>query len=223
MEKKFSYKSPKPISIAVIVFASITILFSIASIVGSVIEKNIYENYDGSATAEQLTEEDFATISSIVLNIDIPSLLFFIVAIVLYLAWIYRIHANGLVLQLEKVKNYPGWAVTFYLLPFVNMVVPLISLVQIDKSSVKKIKEVENKSIKRKSFVVYTWWILFWASYFVSIAGSFGGDETLQSMIEQIPYVIASEIIYIVSGLLFLYVVYSFTKTQEKVASLKKK
>ncbi|MDA3129242.1 DUF4328 domain-containing protein [Aliibacillus thermotolerans] len=223
MEKKHIYKSPKPISIVVMVFASITILFSIASIVASTIEKNIYENYDGNATVEQLTEEDFSTISSIVLNIDIPSILFFIAAIALYLVWIYRIHANGIALQLEKVRNYPGWAVTFYLLPLINMIVPLLSLLQIDKSSAKLVSEREKSPQKRKHAIIFIWWILFWTSYFVSLAGSFGGDETIQSMKEQVPFMIASEIMYIVSGLFFLYVIHYLTNIQVRIASHQKK
>ncbi|MFB4162879.1 DUF4328 domain-containing protein [Alteribacillus sp. JSM 102045] len=217
MEKDYTFKPPQKLSKWVITFIVICLVFSIASIIGSVIEWNTYNQYSANDTFENLAPQDMAKVAAVAVGVHLPKTFFFIVSILIFLLWIYRIHQNGRALQYEGTIYAPGWSVSFYLIPLVNLVLPLLSLIHLHKGGTNRASEVQKSEIQPKVWLIYAWWILFWSSYLLSIPGNLGAEEeTFEQLQGELPSFIASEVIYFIAGVFLIFVVKKVTSVQEK-------
>ncbi len=218
MENSYTYKSPQTLSKWVITFIIISLIFSIASIIGSMIEWNTYNQYSASDTFENLAPQDMAKVAAVAVGVHLPKTFFFIVSILIFLIWIYRVHQNGRALQLDGSIYAPGWSVAFYLIPLVNLVLPLLSLLHLHKGGAKR-ADIQKSEEPPKVWLIYAWWILFWSSYLLSIPGNLGAEEeTFAQLKGEIPSFLASEVIYFIAGVFLIFIVKKVTKVQEKAA-----
>ncbi|WP_240374770.1 DUF4328 domain-containing protein [Bacillus piscicola] len=218
MNNTFTFKSPKKTAVWSIAFIVATLMFSTGSMVGSIMERNIYESYPAAASFSQLADADKQTLAIITAGVDIPKTIFFIVSICVFFIWVYRVHANGHALQLNGIINVPGWAVTVYMIPVVNLVIPLISLLHLHKSSVSRASANINSSIKSGTWNIYAWWILFWGSYLAALPGNMTAvGDTVELLRKPLPFFIISDVLYIVSGIFLIIVIRKITAVQEKL------
>ncbi|SFE71630.1 DUF4328 domain-containing protein [Alteribacillus iranensis] len=215
----FTYKSPKVLTTISTLFIGLTLLLSLASLYGSITEWNIYSHYEQQASFDQLSQEDKDTLAIIVAGADLLKTLFFILSIVFFLMWTYRVHRNGNALKLDGIVNAPGWSVTVYFIPLVNVLMPLITLLHLHKSGTKRASEQSDKTIKPRNWVMYAWWVLFWGSYLVSLPASFGSsDDTIGELREQLPFFMVSETFYFLAGMFLIWTIRKVTSVQEIAA-----
>ncbi|SDH95076.1 protein of unknown function [Alteribacillus persepolensis] len=220
METNYTYKPLKTISKWSITLIVLCLLFSVAAVIGSLVEWSTYSQYSGNDQMEDLTPSDLTTISAITVGIHLPKTFFFIVSLIVFLVWIYRAHANGRALQLDGTIYTPGWSAAFYLIPIVNIVLPLLSLLHLHKGGVKRANSVQKEQIQSKVWMIYTWWVLYWSSYLLSIPNGISETDAVLSDIQgEIPSLIFSEILYFAAGIFLIFVIKNVTAVQERAAS----
>ncbi|MFC5712604.1 DUF4328 domain-containing protein [Thalassorhabdus alkalitolerans] len=199
-----------------VIFIVLTIVFSIISIAASLIEAGIFNAYDPGTTFDQISSSDMETLGMISLFIHLPNTLIFMVSIVFYLFWLYRMHENARIMDLEGVVYTPGWGVAFYFIPLVNLVLPLISMFHLYTSHLKQ--KNNNQPNKGHTLIIFVWWITFISSYLASNPVNFWTEgETIEFLLNDTQNFIVSEVLFVLSGICLLIVMRRLTALQKEL------
>ncbi|PSL50986.1 uncharacterized protein DUF4328 [Salsuginibacillus halophilus] len=221
-----TYQSGRKRMITASIFIILTILTSAAAIAAGMYEWSVYTSYDSSTPIETVYAET-----------NDPWLLFafltqglatfvFTVAGIAFLVWLHRIHKNAKALQIPGIIYPANWAVTFYFLPFVNFVLPFISMLHMYKNHYKEAVEHKTSSVKSRTGKLYIWWISF-ASYFAIMFISHfliinpltytEEAETVGTAILEIQTSSISRGALIISGIFLILIMKQLTKKQDDI------
>lgn len=96
------------------------------------------------------------------------------VAIVLFLIWIYRAHANLQRFQLERLEFTPGWTVGYFFIPFANLVYPYRAMQEIWKGSSSETPPDDSEAWQDQpgSKLVIYWWVAYLLNNFAWLASN---------------------------------------------------
>lgn len=97
------------------------------------------------------------------------SMLLFVAAMIGILLWLHRARQNLVDAGLEELRYSPGWSVGSFFVPFVNFVVPFLSMRELYNRSHGEIPELAQSSVSS----VASWWtchvvgslVLIWTSF----------------------------------------------------------
>ncbi|MBB6448407.1 hypothetical protein HNR44_000356 [Geomicrobium halophilum] len=146
-------------------------LFALAFSISSLYEWFVLAEYPPETTPGELRSDTVETLGFLSLVIILPRIIFLLATAVFFLIWIYRIHENAYALQLEGSIYTPGWAVSFYLIPFVNFFLPLVSTLQLTKAQANALNRKSNKG------TIVIWWLLFLFSMLIAASRGFFTEE----------------------------------------------
>jgi hypothetical protein len=120
----------------------------------------------------------------------IAQFLLFLVAMVVALRWIYLANANARALGAQDMMVSPGWAVGFFFVPLMNLVMPYVMMRELWKASAKP----GDWQIEPSPGAILLWWIFWVAAGVTSVIGFQLSFELGR----------AGEIFYFVSDLFFI-------------------
>lgn len=149
--------------------------------------------------------------------------LVFLITVVVYLIWVYRAYRNLPVLRAVEVSTSPGCAVGFHFIPFAQFYFIYRSMREIWLGShPQDLYAIRSPMIKHLvgAPLVGFWWGLYliggFSASFASNLSEFAQKQHSASMmINSILIDIASHVVFIAAGLLFVTIVYLVTLYQE--------
>ena len=110
----------------------------------------------------------------------IPGLLTWAVIIV-WLIWQHQATANLWARGYPGLKTSPGWAVGWWFIPFANLAMPLVSMLELDRRS------TPDGSPRQGGGVLGWWWAAWIASSTVPVFGLLGaGFRAISDMVQEI-------------------------------------
>lgn len=112
------------------------------------------------STVGELSSPQVQLPATLQVGIVVLGVLLSMVAGVVYLIWLYRAYQNLPALGVGKLEASPGWAVGYYFIPFLNLVRPYQTMVEIVRGSAPQ-TDAMNGNV-RTSIVGWWWagWIL---------------------------------------------------------------
>lgn len=157
--KVFEWKDPRPLTFAVTAAMVVSILQSLMQIVIALASTR----YGHPLIAIAGTP----LIWSAILIANWIVLLAVLAGDVIGVFWILRVSKNAHVLKGRNLDNSPMFAALWwYLIPFMSLFKPLVSLSEIwDVSAIDR--QLQNKY----KFVLYAWWISFFVNFIILFAG----------------------------------------------------
>jgi hypothetical protein len=90
---------------------------------------------------------------------------------VFYFLWIYRAAKNLSTFNVGKPKYSPGWSVGWFFIPFANIVMPLLIMLEIlKKSAARNLADLTGREQKQPSPLwIMLWWVLSLAPFVFAI------------------------------------------------------
>lgn len=141
-----------------------------------------------------------------------------IVAIVLTLFWTHRAYSNLSPLKARQLEASPGWAVGYWLIPFVNLLKPFQVMREIWHGSDPQIEE-NNLYYRQKAGtpeLIGFWWGLFLVSGIaISVSNIMAGNETRGESTFFPTALVLSQLLRTGAALLIILIVREITKRQE--------
>ncbi|SDI56348.1 DUF4328 domain-containing protein [Natribacillus halophilus] len=207
------YQDPSGAKKRLLALMLITTLFAFAFSISSFYEWYVLADYDPRATPEDLSNDTMQTLGLLSLVIVMPRMLLFIVTAVFFLIWVYRMHENAHALQLDGNISSPGWAISAYIIPFINFFMPLVSLVQLAKSQAAQL------NVQTKNVWLVSWWLLFLFSMLMAATRGFFSEEgaTVETLRNDALTTGVSEFTLFLSGCLVWMVISRLTNQQVEI------
>lgn len=205
-------------SVIVRILLVIAILFGIGSLMSDV---RLYDLGSKIITGKRLTQTEQWQAET--LDRDMAYLaqtqkgLYFITG-VLFLFWIYCVHGNLPALGARHLRFTSGWAVGWFLIPFMNLIRPYQVVQEIWKASNPFYTDDHSWKTTRSSPLIRWWWILFLMSI---IPGNFATkvmsfEETQEVILGMLWVKIGSDGLYFLSAILAFRVVGSINARQKE-------
>jgi hypothetical protein len=136
--------------------------------------------------------------------------LLFIAAFVAALRWIYLANSNARALGAQDMMVSPGWAVGWFFVPLMNLVMPFMMMRELWKASAKP----SDWQLEPAPAAILLWWVLWVASAITSLIA-------LQlSMNPEAGAGAASEFLYLLSDLVFIPAVLLFAWLIGKIEAM---
>lgn len=157
-------------------------------------------------------------IDSLRMSVGLLSFAVQIATIVVFCMWIYRAHDNLALLGVEGCKYTPGWAVGFFFVPILNLVRPLQVVQEIWKASDPRIPPGSPEWMYNGNSALAGFWWAFWLT--ANITANIGLRMTMSeaSSLEElrlgVGIEIASDLAYLVAGLLVIILIQLIMKRQ---------
>jgi hypothetical protein len=151
------------------------------------------------------------------LGVESAAIWVIVAAIILWLIWQYRAHANLRALGVGELKYTPGWAVGWWLIPFANIVMPFLTMRELWKASDPEAGSID--WLGRPTTALLGLW---WAGRLITqilIQIGFAFDKSLRSIGDlrtEAWFFIAGNILLIVTGVLAILLVRSIDDRQAK-------
>jgi hypothetical protein len=151
------------------------------------------------------------------LGVDLALIWVIAAAIIVWLIWQHRAHANLRALGVGELKYTPGWAVAWWLIPFANVVMPFLTMRELWKASDPEAGSID--WVARRTTALLGFW---WAGRLVThlfIQIGFAFDENLRSIGDlrvEAWFFIAGNLSLIVTGVLAILLVRSIDDRQAK-------
>lgn len=130
----------------------------------------------------------------------IVQFLLFIVAAIVALRWIYLASANARALGAQDMMVSPGWAVGWFFVPLMNLVMPYMMMRELWKASAKP----GDWQIEPSPAAILLWWILWVAS---GVTGVIGFRMSLEPELSEGG---AAEFVFMLSDLCFIPALFLF-------------
>lgn len=141
------------------------------------------------------------------INMDLPlQLLLYVLAA----CWIYQAVYNVNVRGAAGVGK-PGWVVTWFMMPVVNLVSPVFYMSRIWRASI----DVRDWEQRRAPALLWAWW-LAWVARLGTIRLRVDLNETLEREIHRYKMIIAEDVIWLLSLVLFVIVIYRVSQAQQR-------
>lgn len=142
----------------------------------------------------------------------------FVVTGIAWLVWHHRAQANLHALGVRGLQYTPGWAVGWWLIPFANLFKPFQTVREVWKAS-----EPSPAWRSTRTWPVIGWW---WAGWVVAnVIGRIAltlfreDPDTVESLIEGNRWIVAGEIVTVVTAILAIGIVRAVIARQSELAS----
>ncbi len=135
---------------------------------------------------------------------------------VVYLVWLYRAYQNLPALGVTKLDASPGWAVGHYFIPFVNLVRPYQTIVEIMRGSFSREQQLTGKT----STAIAGWWWTGWilAAVLGQVSGAMvRGDEYDAGMLGVAAWVdVSMHTVSLLTAVLAMIIVHRISASQQR-------
>jgi hypothetical protein len=156
--------------------------------------------------------EEFNAFSISLIITYLLYLLLLILSVVFFMMWIYRVYKNLPSLGIQFTQYSPGWAVGYFFIPLVNIVIPYLVVKEIwEKSGRTLLKSTLAERMKRlKTSLLVGWW---WAFQLISTVGAKFIDRIIsyEKMV-----ILFGTVTGIISTILSIIIVIKITRMQEE-------
>ncbi|GAK11768.1 DUF4328 domain-containing protein [Geomicrobium sp. JCM 19039] len=199
-----------------IVFLLLTTISAFGVAIASIYEYMTLLDMPATASTEEIPAETRQLLGQISIGAFMPRLLFFLITAVVFLIWTYRLFDGASSVLKDDSLNNPGWVVSFFIIPFMNFFLPLLSFLDLSKKqSVQRFGHKERK----KSALVISWWMFFLFSLLVSMTTGFfvTEDATVGMLRNDALSTSISEFTLTIAGVLAVLVVNMLTRQQEAI------
>lgn len=121
MSRRYEYRSAQGLSTLLLLFLVLYVVVHAVSVWFTWEEMVLYQRViDGvPPPAEELLANDER-----LFQLGIVALLEYVLTAIVFLSWVYRVHANAHALGAEGMQYTPGWAVGWYFVPIANLFRP---------------------------------------------------------------------------------------------------
>lgn len=151
LERNYVYEDPQKRSNRLTRFLKLNMILMILLAVTEVYRYYLYAQVSVGVNITQETIEFAESILGIIALIILP---FFILTIVIYCQWIYRMTNNALSFKPADFKTTPGWAVGWNFIPVASVFVPYIQI----KKIYKILKNPANWQSEKSPNKMIWWW-----------------------------------------------------------------
>jgi hypothetical protein len=141
------------------------------------------------------------------MNMDIPLQL---LLYVLVACWVYQAVYNVNVRGVTGVGK-PGWVTTWFMMPVVNLVSPAFYMSKIWRASI----DIRDWKQRSAPALLWIWW-LAWVARLGSMRFKVDLNETLEREIHRYKIIIAEDLIWLLSLLLLVIVIYRVCQAQQR-------
>jgi Domain of unknown function (DUF4328) len=164
----YTYKPPSQLAKALQVLLAVTggLSLVVDTWISSVLRTGTFVLHTPESRAAQF-EPSYWTGTALPNVAWIPAVVSWAV-IVVWLIWQHQATANLWARGYAGLKTRPGWAVGWWFIPFANLAMPLVSMLEVDRRSTPD-------GVPRRGGAVLGWWWAAWiASSIVPAVGAFG-------------------------------------------------
>jgi hypothetical protein len=121
MSRRYEYRSAQGLSTLLLLFLVLYVVANAVSVWFTWEEMVLLQReIDGVAPPE----EELLANEERLFQLGIAALLEYVLTAIVFLSWVYRVHANAHALGAEKMRYTPGWAVGWYFVPIANLFRP---------------------------------------------------------------------------------------------------
>ena len=132
----YPFRNPRPLAIAVTVFAAAQILAIALQAVGVVLRLDVLARFSAGQFPTQEAIASGARLGdNLVQGSSVAFLIAYVIGYCLGGRWIYVAACNVRALGAHGFDNTPGWAVGWYFIPFMNWFKPFSAMSEIDRAS----------------------------------------------------------------------------------------
>ena len=148
-----------------------------------------------------------------------------IVTSIAFLIWIYRAHKNLPALGARNLQYSPGWAVGWWFIPILNLILPYMVVTEIWKASDPRVTDGYSWRNTQLSLLLLFWWVLWiltgsitWIGMRIAFASE---PETVSEMFTVRWALLATDLLAIPAAILAILVVRGIvTRQQQKHGDL---
>jgi len=157
--QEYKFQNLSSLTKALLVLLYIAIVFSVLSILDSIMSYNLY----ASAQYVDISEEEILNNDMRTGVIAIIGMLFYIATIVIFLIWVNKANKNSRALGAKNMRFTPGWCVGWWFIPIALWWKPYQAVREIWKTS----QDAGNWESQENS-IVSLWWTLWIISAIVN-------------------------------------------------------
>lgn len=215
-ERNYTFEDPQKRSNRLTLFLKLNLIFMILLAVTEVYR---YYLYSQIAAGFNITQETIELAESIIGIVALLFLPLFVLTIVIYCQWIYRMANNALSFKPVEFNTTPGWVVGWYFIPVANVFMPYIQI----KKIYKILKDPANWQSEKALNKMIWWWSLWLISGSLS-KGSARLESKYPESVEMIKLAsgidIASSVLGAISCYLLIVIISEFLvdNNKQKVA-----
>lgn len=170
------------------------------------------------ASVEGVSDTEALIDGIIILLTSLFGFLVFVVTVILFAMWIHRAYRNVMVLNNDKLKYSPGWAVGWYFIPIAHLFMPFLVMREIWKGSSPDVDLGDKHAWQKErgSALLGFWWGVWIFHILMSNVAHqvYWEAETFDQYITANGFYIFSNIIGIILTILAFFVVYRINQRQ---------
>jgi len=212
-----AYRSPRTYSK---LLAGAFVLRIAALVVTGLIFLDLLDLVQAARAGQDVAAEDAASVVQRAEHIDYFSKAFFVLCVVMFCQWVYRMARNASALRGSRpvLSFAPGWAVGWFFIPLMNLWRPYTVMAEIWDAS--RPDNHDDPYAPPSHGLLLTWWLLWLAWNFVSGLLLRAGEPTdVESLVAQLYFGLASLFIEAVVIAFAMAVVWKLTRRQEDRAA----
>lgn len=141
-----------------------------------------------------------------------------ILTIIVFLVWVYRAYKNLSALKVRGLEHTPGWAVAFFIIPFVNLVKPFFVMREIWHGSDPENEDNNRDTRARQGTpeILGGWWAVLIAAIFTGyITGILAGNDKIPENTFYPAALVLSELLRFGAAVLIILIIKEISRRQE--------